>query len=153
VTRLVRGVIDCSALYAVAHGEPGEVLFREGFARCDELLIAAPTLAEISLVLTARKGEAAVADLDLWLQALAVSVVPFDAGLLEWFRRGAAKFRAGAHPARLNYGDLFSYALAKRLDCPLFFQGMDFARCDVRNAMVDLGYAFSALGVPERTGL
>lgn len=146
--RLAKGAIDSSALYAMAFGEPAAEAFRHGLARCDRLLISAVTLAEISLVIEVRKGSAAIVLLDALLAAHDVAVIPFAAGSLKDFRHGARHFRSGASAARLNFGDLFSYALAKAEACPLFFQGADFARTDVANAMAELGFAISPDGVP-----
>ncbi len=149
MSRLAKGVIDSSALYAMAFGEPSAEAFRQGFSRCDRLLISAATLAEISLVIDIRKGFEAIALLDALLAAHDVAVVPFAAGSLAEFRHGARHFRSGASPARLNFGDLFSYALAKAENCPLFFQGADFVHADIANAMAELGFAISPDGVPR----
>ena len=51
--------------------------------------------------------------------------------------------RDGRNPAELNYGDLFSYALAKKLGLPILFEGLDFSRTDLTDAMQQLGYSFT----------
>ena len=53
--------------------------------------------------------------------------------------------------ARLNLGDLFTYALAKETALPLFFQGTDFANTAIENAMALLGYVYSDKGVPQHS--
>ncbi len=100
----------------------------------------------------ARKGAAGVALLDELLVALGVSACATDARQMMLFRQGFERFGKGMDAAGLNFGDLFAYALAMTLAAPLFFQGRDFSRTDVANAMVALGYAHSTAGEPlERT--
>jgi len=73
----------------------------------------------------------------------------FGADSLPHFRQGGADYHHKHHDkARLNIGDLFTYALAKHLDLPLFFQGTDFSNTGLVNAMKVLGYQMSATGVP-----
>ena len=86
--------------------------------------------------------------MDELLGAPGLSVCPTDARQMAFFRRGFERYGKGLHPAGLNFGDLFSYALAAALDAPLYFQGRDFSRTDVADAMTVLGYARSAAGGP-----
>ncbi len=147
--RLAVGVLDTSALLAVLNAEPAAPAFLEGFQRCDRLIVGDATLAELYVVVRARKGQAGAALMDEFLAAMGVSACPTDARQLALFRRGFERYGKGMHPAGLNFGDLFSYALAMVLEAPLFFQGRDFSRTDVANAMVALGYAHSAKGEPR----
>lgn len=147
--RLAVAVVDTSALLATLNAEPGAAAFFEAFARCDRLVIGDATLAELFVVVRARQGPAGVAAMDEFLAALGVSACPTDARQLAIFRRGFERYGKGMHPAGLNFGDLFSYALAMALDAPLFFQGLDFSRTDVASAMKLLDYAHSAKGEPR----
>ncbi len=147
--RLAVGVLDTSALLAVLHAEPAAPAFFEGFSRCDRLIAGDATLAELYVVVRARKGRAGVALMDEFLAAQGVSACPTDVRQVALFRRGFERYGKGMHPAGLNFGDLFSYALAMALDAPLFFQGRDFSRTDVGNAMEALGYPHSARGEPR----
>lgn len=146
--RLALAVLDTSALLAVLGGEPAAPAFREGFSRSDRLVIGDATLAECFVVVKARKGAEGVALMDEFLAALGVAACPTDARQMAHFRRGFDRFGKGRHPAGLNFGDLFSYALATALDAPLFFQGRDFLQTDAESAMHALGYGHSAEGVP-----
>lgn len=147
--RLAVGVLDTSALLAALGGEPSAPAFLEGFACCDRLVIGDATLAESFVVVRARKGAAGVALMDEFLVALGVAACPTDARQMAHFRRGFERYGKGVHPAGLNFGDLFAYALAMTLEAPLFFQGRDFSRTDVSGAMAALGYAHSAAGEPR----
>jgi ribonuclease VapC len=141
--RLPLAVVDMSALMAILEAEPSQRAFEDGFLRCDELRMSAATHLELSLVVRARKGEAGLLVLDQLLRAFAILIEPFDeAPHLSQARAGAIQFGKGFHPAALNLGDLFSYATAMSLQAPLFFQGFDFGRTDVREAMAELGYPF-----------
>ena len=146
--RLALGVLDTSALHAALNAEASAPAFVEGFARCDRLAISDATLAELFLVVRARKGAAGIGLMDEFLGALGVSTCPTDARQMALFRRGYERYGKGMHPAGLNFGDLFAYALAIALDAPLFFQGRDFGRTDIADAMRLLGYARSRAGVP-----
>ena len=133
-------------MFAALNAEASAPAFLEGFARCDRLVASDATLAELFVVVRARKGAAGVALMDEFLAALGVSACPTDARQMALFRRGFERYGKSIDPAGLNFGDLFSYALAMTLDAPLFFQGRDFSRTDVANAMAVLGYAHPAAG-------
>jgi len=148
VTRLAVGVLDSSALLAVLNGEPSAAAFLDAFARCDRLVAGDATLAELFVVVRARKGAAGVALMDELLAALGVSACATDARQMALLRHGFGRYGKGMDAAGLNFGDLFAYALAMTLAAPLLFQGRDFSQTDVANAMTVLGYAHSAAGEP-----
>ena len=148
MTRLAVGVLDTSALLAVLNSEASAPAFLDAFARCDRLLASDATLAELFVVVRARKGAAGVALLDELLAALGVTACGTDVRQMVLFRHGFERYGKGMDAAGLNFGDLFAYALAMTLAAPLFFQGRDFSRTDVANAMIVLGYAHSAAGEP-----
>lgn len=147
--RLECGVLDTSALVSVLYGEPGEEAFLDGFLRCDRLLVCAGTLAEISVVLLYDRNQAGVDHLDDLLRRVGAEIVPLNAERIAYFRDGYARFGKGGNPAGLNLGDAFSHSLSKYLDVPLFFQGLDFAKTDIKPAMRLLGYRISRKGVPS----
>ena len=83
------------------------------------------------------------------LLALQVETVDFTHGILPQFIDGAQAHQHKVAPkARLNLGDLFTYALVREMNLPLFFQGTDFTNTTIENAMVQLGYTLSDKGVP-----
>ena len=92
-------------------------------------------LLEIAIVIDNRDSPEQMVDLDLFLAEAAVEVVPVTAGQARIARDAYRPFGKGNHPAGLNFGDCFAYALAKERDLPLLFKGEDFARSDVRPAL------------------
>ena len=148
--RLDGAVIDSRALLCIALTEPAAARFLDGFSRTDRLYIGAATRAETWLAVHNAKGPAGAQKIDELIEALDVELVDFGAASLPHFRQGGAAYHHKFHDkARLNIGDLFTYSLARQLDLPLFFQGTDFLHTDLANAMLILGYAMSALGVPQ----
>lgn len=125
----MRVVVDTSALLAIRQDEPE----REAFHRL--LLTGRPQLsvathAELALIWQTRFGAAGLLDLDTLLDAYAVTLRPVTTADAAHLRHAIQHF-AGAC---LNFGDLFAYALARRLDLPLLYKGQGFARTDVRSA-------------------
>jgi ribonuclease VapC len=127
-------VIDTSVVVALLTDEWEAPLF-EGALEADPVrLMSAASLLEAALVVEARLGEAGGRELDLLLHAASVDVVAVTREQAELGRRAWRRYGKGRHPAALNYGDCFAYALAKLTGEPLLFKGEDFARTDVRPA-------------------
>jgi len=142
-------VVDTSAIVAILEQEASAPHFLSALAACDDLRISAASHLELSLVVRAKKGVPGLALLDRLLVSLGVVVEAFvEPPHATLARVGAVKYGKGFSAAALNFGDLFSYATAKALDAPLFFQGFDFAQTDVREAMLELGYKFDAFHRP-----
>ena len=122
-------VVDTSAIVAVLFGEPGsEDIERKLMgAPC---VMSAATRVELGIVVEAKTGAAGVLLLEELLARIEVQIEPVDAGLAEEALACWRRFGKGRHPAALNYGDVFSYALARRLGQPLLFAGDDFAQTD-----------------------
>ncbi len=128
-------VLDTSALVAVLLGEPERDRFIGLLADAEDPLISAATLVEASIVLQAKTGDEGTADLDELLAAAAVRCVAVDAAQARLARDAFARFGKGRAPAGLNFGDCFSYALARAADRPLLFKGDDFSHTDVTPAV------------------
>ena len=124
-------VVDSSALLAILLNEPDAEPIRRAFDRDDVRLLSAATLLEVSMVIESRKGESGGRDLDLLISKSKIEVIPVDESQVDEARRAWRRFGRGRHPAGLDYGDLFSYALARTTGQPLLFKGNDFARTDV----------------------
>ena len=127
-------VVDTSALLAVLLAEPERDSFIVSLAAAEDALISAATLVEASIVMSAKTGGAGVADLDELLAAGAVRCVAVDEQQARLAREAFALYGKGRSPAGLNFGDCFSYALAKVSERPLLFKGEDFAQTDVTPA-------------------
>lgn len=123
-------VVDTSAVVAVLFGESGwEALERKLLA--EQCVMSAATRVEVGIVIEAKAGPAGTQLLEELLARVEVEVVPVDAieaaeAILAWRR-----FGKGNHPAALNLGDVFAYALSRRSGQGLLCVGDDFAKTDV----------------------
>jgi len=124
-------VIDTSALVAILQDEPERRPFNEAIEAAPHARISTATLVEISIVVEARHGAEGIRDLDLFIAAAAIQPVPVDAQQALAAREAFRRYGKGRHAAGLNFGDCFSYALARVLDEPLLFKGLDFTQTDI----------------------
>jgi ribonuclease VapC len=125
-------VIDTSALLAIFLAEPERKQFLRLITQAETRCISAVNAFETGIVLEARRGEAAGREFDLFLDRAKLDVVPVDAEQVEIARVAWRKYGKGHHPAALNFGDCFAYALAKTSREPLLAKGLDFTRTDIR---------------------
>jgi ribonuclease VapC len=125
-------VIDTSALVAIFFGEPERQKFLAAIANAESRLISAATVLETGIVLESRQGEAAGREFDLFIIRANLQVVPVDTDQAELARSAWRKYGKGRHPAGLNFGDCFSYALAKSTGESILAKGADFSLTDVK---------------------
>ncbi len=125
-------VVDASALVAIGLREPEAVAFSQALLKDDDCLAAPINLVEAGIVLSGRWPDFTEEGYRSWLRQLNVSGAPVEhePALAAYIRYGK-----GRHPARLNLGDCFAYALAMQLHAPLLFKGDDFALTDVKRAI------------------
>ena len=128
-------VVDTSAIAAVLFQEGDADTFEQALAGAGRCLISAVTRVEISCVVEGRKGEQGRAALDELLNALDVEVAAVDGTQVDLAIAAFRTYGKGRHPAGLNIGDCFSYALAKALQEPLLFKGNDFGLTDIRQML------------------
>jgi ribonuclease VapC len=124
-------VIDTSALAAIFFAEPERQSFVDAILTDIRPLVSAATILETGIVVEGRQGEAAGREFDLFAVRAGLQIVPFDAEQAEIARSAWRKYGKGRHPAGLNFGDCFSYALAKSTGERLLAKGTDFASTDV----------------------
>jgi ribonuclease VapC len=127
-------VIDTSAIVALLCQEPEAGRLASSIEADPVRLISAVTLVEISIVLESRYGEPASRELDLLLAKAGIRMEPVDEHQSGVARMAWRRFGKGRHAASLNFGDCFSYALAKAKAEPLLFKGTDFLQTDVAAA-------------------
>lgn len=125
-------VIDSSALCAVLFAESTAGALVAAMATDPRPLVSAATVVEAGIVVEARLGPSGGRELDLLLHRLRAQVVAVDEEQSEHARRAWRRFGKGRHPASLNLGDCFSYALASTSGELLLCVGDDFAETDVR---------------------
>jgi ribonuclease VapC len=129
-------VIDSSALIALLLGERETADLVAAIAAASSRVVSAPTYLETAIVILARSGPKAQEKLDRLLNDLEIEVVPFARDQAALAITAYRQYGKGSgHVAALNFGDCFSYALAKLRDEPLLFKGNDFSRTDLRVAV------------------
>jgi ribonuclease VapC len=129
-------VVDTSAVAAIVFGEPdAEALLSVLLASAGDIQISAATLVEVGIVVESRQGAEASADLGMLLDRLGVVTTPFDHDQAQVALAAWRRFGRGRHPANLNLGDCFAYALTKVSAGSLLFKGSDFAQTDVVSAI------------------
>ncbi|MEJ2623917.1 MAG: type II toxin-antitoxin system VapC family toxin [Pseudolabrys sp.] len=128
-------VLDTSVIIAVLFEEPDALAFVDKIKSADACSSSAATLFEVGIVLARQAGSTDDGAIQEFLASGSVQVIPFDAVQSAIARETYRRFGQGSgHPARLNFGDCFAYALANALDAPLLFKGDDFGHTDVRAA-------------------
>lgn len=124
-------VIDTSALLAILQDEPERRTFNEAIEAAPTCTVSVATWVETSIVIESRHGAEGLQDLDHFVERAGIEIVPLERDQGRTARRAFSRFGKGRHPAGLNYGDCFSYALATDRAEPLLFKGDDFSKTDV----------------------
>lgn len=124
-------VIDTSALLAILQDEPERRRFNEAIEAAASRVISVASFVEVSIVIESRYGAEGLRDLDLLIDRAGIDLVNVDVEQGKTARRAFSRFGKGRHPAGLNFGDCFAYALASQLGEPLLFKGSDFAQTDI----------------------
>ena len=124
-------VIDSSALLAILLAEDDAESFARAIETAEQRLLSAATLVEAAIVIQSKKGDSGERELDLLITRGGIKIIPVDSEQAEIARAAFRRFGKGRHPAGLNYGDCFTYALAKATDEPILYKGTDFAATDL----------------------
>ena len=127
-------ILDSSALVAIICAEPGWESLVHKLALARTIVIGAPTVAETQMVLSIKLGSNGAAKSDQLLAELQATIVPFARNHVSIFHEAFQRYGKGRHPARLNLGDCFTYAIAKASGMPVLFVGDDFAQTDLTAA-------------------
>ena len=124
-------VIDTSALIAILQDEPERRVLNEAIEAAESCAMSTGSFLETSMVIESRYGPDGTRDLDLFISKARISLASVDADQAYVARDAFRRYGKGRHPAGLNFGDCFAYALAKMLDEPLLFKGNDFVLTDI----------------------
>jgi ribonuclease VapC len=131
-------IVDTSALLAIAWDEPERGPFENAIEADPVRLISAASVVESALAMMRRAGRAAagqaLARLHELLEQLGLEIEPVSAAQVRIAEAAYRSFGKGTHPAGLNFGDCFAYALAKETGEAILFKGDDFARTDLASA-------------------
>lgn len=129
-------VLDSSALIAILAAEPDSDRFKRYIDDDPDAYVSAATLHEAFCVANGERFRDGSARLAKMLALIDPAIVAFDVDQFMASREAFVRFgRGSGHPARLNMGDCFSYALAKTRNLPLLFKGEDFIHTDIEPAL------------------
>ena len=123
-------IVDTSAVLAVLFREPDAERYATAILTAAPCRMSVASLLEASIVIGTR-GDTAGAELDALVAEAGIELVPVTHEQVEVARHAWRRFGKGRHPAALNFGDCFAYALATTTGEPLLFKGEDFLQTDV----------------------
>ena len=124
-------IVDTSALITILFNENDADIYANAIAQADTCRMSAATFVEVSIVVEAQTKNSGSRQLDAFLRRAGIGIEPVTEEQAHLARQAFTDFGKGRHPASLNFGDCFSYALAKSTGEPLLFKGKDFAKTDL----------------------
>ena len=128
-------ILDTSALIAVLADEPDAELYIQAISRAEQCRISAGNFIELGLVIESQFGLEVSQQCDALFRRAGIIIEPVTVEQAHLARQASHDFGKGRHPAGLNFGDCFAYALAKSVSEPLLFKGKDFRKTDVLSAL------------------
>lgn len=129
-------IIDTSALIAILRAEPEAPAYARAIADAADRRVSAVTFVESAVVIDAGRNPIATRRFDDFIKEANISIEPVTARQAEVAREAYRDFGKGSgHPARLNFGDCFAYALATVTGEALLYKGRDFAYTDIASSM------------------
>ncbi|MDB5395712.1 MAG: ribonuclease [Rhodospirillales bacterium] len=127
-------ILDTSALIAILYGEPERARFAQSIYDADSCRISVASFVELSMVIESQLGPEAGRQVDTLFRRTGIIIEPVTVEHGHLARQAFLDYGKGRHKAGLNFGDCFSYALAKATGEPLLFKGNDFSRTDISSA-------------------
>lgn len=124
-------IIDTSAIVAILFDEDDAKTYADAISGAETCRASAATFVEASIVVEMQTKSAGSRQLDAFFRRAGIVIEPVTEEHAHLARQAFTDFGKGRHPAGLNYGDCFSYALAKATGEPLLFKGKDFAKTDL----------------------
>jgi len=129
-------IVDSSALIAILRGEPEADLFNRMIDEADSCRMSAASFLETAIVVDGVRDPVASRRLDEFLLTAQIAIEPVTEHQAQLARAAYRDFGKGSgHPAGLNFGDCFAYALARDKNEPLLFKGGDFSHTDIASAL------------------
>jgi ribonuclease VapC len=125
-------IVDASALLAILFQESEAVQFTNKLAEADNPRMSAVNYLEAAIRIDSQNNTVAAQAFDAFMELSAITIEPVSVSQMKLARLAYAQFGKGRHPAGLNFGDVFAYALAKERNEPLLFKGDDFGQTDVK---------------------
>ena len=124
-------IVDTSAIIAILFNEEDAQIYAEAITQAESCRMSAATFVETAIVVEAQTKNNGGRQLDAFIRRAAIAIEPVTEEQAHIARQAFIDFGKGRHPAGLNYGDCFSYALSKTTREPLLFKGKDFAKTDL----------------------
>ncbi len=125
-------VIDLSVLLAILLAEPERSHFVDLVTQAGVRLLSAGNALEAAIVLESRLNALGGHELDMLIQKASIEIVSVDEEQVSVARQAWRKYGKGRHPAALNFGDCFAYALSRVSGEPLLAKGTDFHKTDLQ---------------------
>ncbi len=132
-------ILDSSSVIAVLAKEPDSELYIQAISHAPSCRISAGNFIELSIVIEGQFGPEVVHQCDALFRRVGIVVEPVTVEQAHVARQAFHDFGKGRHPAGLNFGDCFAYALAKVTGEPLLFKGEDFKKTDILSAASQFG--------------
>lgn len=129
-------IVDSSAVLAILSEESDGGQLAEALGSVESPTMSAGTFLECSIVIDGRRDPLFSREFDEFMNRFEIEVVPVDVDQARVAREAYRDYgRGSGHPAKLNFGDCFAYALASVTDEPLLYKGDDFVHTDIRSAL------------------
>jgi ribonuclease VapC len=132
--RLAKMILDTSAIIAILFDEDDAELYARAITRADSCRLSAVTFVETAMIVETQTKNNGSRQLDAFIRRAGIAIDPVTEEQAHIARQAFIDFGMGRHPAGLNYGDCFSYALSKATREPLLFKGKDFLKTDLTAA-------------------
>ena len=129
-------IIDTSAVIAILRSEPEAKSYARVIADAAARRVSAVNFVEAAVVIDASRDPIATRRFDDFITEANISIEPVTEVQARIAREAYRDFgRGSGHPAKLNFGDCFAYALARTSGEPLLFKGNDFVHTDITSAL------------------
>jgi ribonuclease VapC len=128
-------ILDTLSVIAILAREPDSELYIDAISRVPRCRISAGNFLELSIVVEAQFGAEVLRQCDALFRRAGIVIEPVTVEQAHTARQAFHDFGKGRHPAALNYGDCFAYALAKSTGEPLLFKGEEFKETDILSAL------------------
>lgn len=128
-------IVDASVVVAVLRGEPDAPAFATALSHAPLAVISSVNWLEAAVVIDGRGDAAAREGFETFFERFGIRIAPVTHDHARRARAAYCVWGKGNHPARLNLGDCFAYALAKERGEPLLFKGEDFPQTDIASAL------------------
>jgi ribonuclease VapC len=128
-------ILDSSPIVAILAREPDAELYIEAISRAPRCRMSAGNFIELSIVIESQFSMEVTRQCEALFRRIGVVIEPVTVEQAHLARQAFHDFGKGRHPAALNFGDCFAYALAKMSGEPLLFKGEDFRKTDIVSAL------------------